>query len=101
MVMPLGLEEAGRDEHLELGGKLLHRKHRRMLGDGQGAAEMALVLGPAEIMALEQLGREDQLRAARGRLAHEIGDRGDILLGAVSEGELQSGDGELGHGVLR
>ncbi len=97
MMVALRLEEAGRDVDLELGGELLHRRHRGMPVDGQSAGEMALVLGAAEIMALEQLRRKDQLRAAPGRLAHQLGDGGDILLDVVGEGELEGGDGEAGH----
>jgi hypothetical protein len=69
--------------------------------DRKGAGEMALVLGTAEIMTLEQLRRQDQLRPAPGRLAHQPGDRRDIFVGGVGEGELEGGDGEAGHDVLR
>jgi hypothetical protein len=58
---------------------------------------MALVLGAAEIMALEQFRRQDQLRAPPGGIAHQVGDGGDILLDAVGEGELEGRDGQLRH----
>ena len=70
-----------------------------MAVDRQGAGEMALVLGPAEIMALEQFRRQDQLRALAGGLAHQLRDGGDILVDVVGEGELEGGDGEAGHSV--
>src|SRR6478609_4352608 len=97
MVMALRLEEAGRDDDLELGRQLLHRLDDGMLARGKGAGEMALVLGAAEIMALEQLRRQDELRALAGRLADQLGDRRDVLLDDVREGELQRGDGDFAH----
>src|SRR3546814_18944977 len=71
---------------------LIHRK---------GAGEMALVLGAAEIMALKQLGREDDLRALVGGFAHECGYRVDIVVDAVGEGKLEGGDGYVRHILLR
>ena len=97
MMWPVRLEEAGRDEDLELGGELLHRQHRRMRVDGPRAGEMAFVLGPAEIEALEQFGRQHHLRALAGGLAHQLGDVGDILADVRPEGELEGGDCQAGH----
>ena len=97
MMMPVGLEEAGRDIDLELGRELLHRQHRGMLRRRQRPGEVALVLGAAEVMPLEQLGRQDQLRAAAMRLAHQIRHVADVFGRILAKGELQRGDGELGH----
>ncbi len=97
MMVLIRLEKAGRDVDLEFRRKTLHRLHRRMLRRRQSAGEMALVLGAAEIMAFEQFGREDQLGALAGRLAHQLGDGGDILLDRVREGELKGGNFDLAH----
>ncbi len=97
MMVPIRLEKAGRDVDLEFRRKALHRLHRRMLTRRQGASEVALVLSPAEITAFEQFGREDQLGALASRVAHQLGDGGDILLGHVREGELKGGNFDLAH----
>jgi len=65
---------------------------------GAGVAEEALILDAAEVMTLEQLGREHHLGALRRRFAHEFADRADVLNGVLGEGELEGGDGELAHG---
>jgi hypothetical protein len=49
-------------------------------------------------MALEQFGRQDELRALARGLANEPRNGGDILLDGVGEGELQSGDGQFWQG---
>jgi len=59
----VGLEEAGRDADVQLGGERPHRQHRRMRVGGAGGAEQAFVLGLAEIGAFEQFGRQHHLRA--------------------------------------
>src|SRR3546814_3355808 len=92
MMMPLRREEAGRNVDAELLRQPLHGEHRRMLIHRKGAGEMALVLGAAEIMALKQLGREDDLRALVGGFAHECGYRVDIVVDAVGEGKLERSD---------
>ena len=97
MMRAVGLEEAGRDVDRELVGQPLHRQHRRMLVHRPGAGEQALILDAAEIMPLEQFGRQDHLRPARGRLADEIGDGGDVGVHLVGKRELEGGDGDRGH----
>src|SRR3546814_18575091 len=101
MMMPLRREEAGRNVDAELLRQPLHGEHRRMLIHRKGAGEMALVLGAAEIMALKQLGREDDLRALVGGFAHECGYRVDIVVDSVGEGKLERGDGSVRHSRLR
>ena len=64
---------------------------------GSRGREQALVLDAAEIGALEQLGRQDDLGALGRGLAHELADRADVRVGVVGEGELQRSDGEFGH----
>ncbi len=74
----VSFEEAGRDGHAKLGGELLHRQHRLVLADRLRIGEQALVLDAAEIFALEQLGRQDDLGTFRGGLADQLGDMGDV-----------------------
>ncbi len=97
MVRAVELEEAGRDPDLQLVGELLHRQHRGMLGGRPGGREQALVLDPAEIGAFEQFGRKHDLGALARGFADEVGHVADVGAGVVGEGELQRGDGELGH----
>ena len=97
MVRAVELEEAGRDPDLQLLRELLHRQHRRMLGGRPGGREQALVLDAAEIGAFEQLGRKHDLGALARGLAHQLADGADVRVRVVGEGELQRGDGELGH----
>src|SRR4051794_8676912 len=68
-----------------------------MLGRSARVGELPLVLDAAEIRTLEQLGREDDFRALARRLTHQLGNRADVRDRVVGEGELQRGDGELGH----
>ena len=68
-----------------------------MLGGRAGGREQALVLDPAEIGAFEQLGRKHHFGALARRLAHELAHGADVGVRVVGEGELQRGDGELGH----
>ena len=100
MMRPIGFEKACRDVHLELGGKPPHRDHGRVPGGRQRSGEMALVLHSTEIMALEQFGRQDHLRALAGGLADQTGHGSDIRLDVVGEGQLERGDGKLGHGFI-
>jgi hypothetical protein len=97
MVVPVRLEEAGRDEHPQLRSKALHRSHRGMLFNRKGTLEMRLVLRAAEIMAFEQLRRQDQLGAFAGRLADQVRHGSDILLYVIAERELQRGHSNLGQ----
>ena len=53
IVMPVALEEAGRDRDLELRGERLHRDDRGMLGGRPGEREQRLVLHLAEIAGRE------------------------------------------------
>src|SRR5438270_11947270 len=93
----VGLEEAGRDPDLQLLRQFLHREHRRMFRRGARIGEQALVLDPAEIGTLEQLGRKHDLGALARRLAHQPADRAEIRDRIVGEGELQRSNGELAH----
>jgi hypothetical protein len=68
-----------------------------MLGGRPSLREQALVLDAAEIGAFEQLGRQDNLGALAGGLAHQLAYRADVRVGVVGERELERGDGELGH----
>ena len=101
MMLAVALEEAGRDIDLQFLGQRLHCGDGGMLVQGQGAGEQRLVLDRAEIGAFEQFGRQDDLRPARGGLAHGVGHLFDILGHVLAKGELQGGDGHLGHGVIR
>ena len=97
IVRPVRLEEAGRDGDVQRFGERLHRQHSLVLASGGGVGEYRFVLDPAEIFALEQFGRQDHLRAARRRLAHQSRDVADILVNVGRERELQRGDGDFGH----
>ena len=98
MVRAVELEEAGRDPDFELGRELLHRHHRGMLGGRPRGREQALVLDAAEIGAFEQFGRKHDLGALARGFAHQVGHGADVGVGVFAEGELERGDGELGHG---
>ena len=96
---PLALEDGDRDGDIELGGEGLHRDDARMLHGRPGVGEPALFLAGAEIMGLEQFGRQDDLRAASGGLAHEFRDGLDVLVHVEAEGALQDGDmNRVAHG---
>ena len=92
------LEEAGRDGDLERLGERLHREHRLVFADRGGVGEEAFILDAAEILAFEQLGRENDLRALRRGLVDEARDVGDVAVDVGREAQLQRGDGDLGHG---
>src|SRR3954453_18987864 len=59
--------------------------------------EQALVLDPAEVRTLEQLGRKHDLGALGRPRAHQIADLANVRDCVVGEGELQRSDGELRH----
>src|SRR4051794_24163730 len=61
--------------------------------------EQALVLDPAEIRSLEQLGRKHDLGALGCRLVDQLADGADVRDRVVCEGELQRSDGELHAGT--
>ena len=66
---------------------------------GLASLEPFRILLGREIDALEQFGREYDLRAALARLAHEAFDLGDVGRHVRTEGRLDGGDGDgaLGH----
>src|SRR3954471_12829011 len=68
-----------------------------MLRGGLGGSKEALVFDPAEIGALKQLWRQNNLGTLGGGLAHQLTNRADIGVRVVGEGELQRSDVELGH----
>jgi len=69
-----------------------------MLGRRPGQREQGLVLDLAEIGPGKQLGREDHLRARIRGLFDQGRNGGDVLpLVMRAEGELEGGDGDLGH----
>src|SRR3954467_11413342 len=61
--------------------------------------EQALVLDPAEVRTLEQLGRKHHLGALDCRLVDQLADRTNVRDCVVGEGELQRSDGELHAGT--
>src|SRR3712207_7298573 len=91
------LEEARRDQNLQLRRQLLHRDDGGMLLRRPRPREQALVLLATEVGSLKQFGREHDLSALARRLAHELGHGADVRVRVVAEGELQCGNGELGH----
>jgi hypothetical protein len=88
------LEEGDGDDHAELQGELAQRQHGRVLAGRIGGGEPFRVLPRGEIDALEELGRENDLRAALGRLAHQTLGLGDVGLHVGAEAGLDGGDGE-------
>ena len=85
----------------QLGGERLHRQHRLVLADRLGVGEQPLVLDPAEILALEQFGRQDHLRAPAPRASRTSRDTLAMFASmSVGEGELERGDGDLGHATI-
>ena len=72
MVRAVRFEEAGRDGDAKLGGERLHGEDGGVFGGRLGFGEQALVLDAAEIMTLEELGREDHGRTLARGLADEV-----------------------------
>jgi len=98
-VVPVPLEEAGRDGHLQLRGERAHGDDTGVLRRWTGQREQRLILLAAEIGAGKQLGREDQLRALRSRILDQRGNGCDIGGFVIrAEGELEGGDRDGSHG---
>ena len=89
-MMPVALEEAGRDRDLQLGGQRLHRPDRGMVLRRAGQREQRLVFDLAEIGAGEQLGRKHHLGALGVRVGHgdvdvQIGQRARVRVDGLRE----------------
>ena len=95
-------EEADRQHHLQLGGKLLEMRDRRVLVGRRGEQQIVGVGFLAEVRGFEQFLDQDDLRALRSRLAHQVFGLGDIRRAIPGTGHLGGGDGdETGHGGPR
>jgi len=81
---PVLLEDRDRDNDLQRLGELHQRQHARMLIGGIGRRKPLRVLLGAKIDALEQLGRQDDLRARLSGLADEALGSGDVILEVVA-----------------
>ena len=103
IMVPVGLEKAGGNGHLQPLGKGPHRHHRWMLRGGPGQREQRLVLNLAEIGPRKQLWRQNDLRPPGGRLLHQRGHGSDISgLVGVAQRQLQGSHGKAaGGGVER
>ena len=88
------LEEGDGDDDAELLGELCEREHARVLVHGIGGREPFRVLLGRKVDALEQLGRQDHLRAFPRGLANQALDLGDIGRHVVAERRLDGGNGE-------
>ena len=63
-----------------------------MFANRRGASEEAFLLRLAEIVAFEQFGRQDDLRAVLRRLSHEDRDGLDIGINVIRQSELEGGN---------
>ena len=87
------LEDRDGDHHLQLARQLLQSEHARMLVGRVGGLEPFRVLLGAEIDALEQLGRQHDLRAGLRRLTHQRLGAGDVVLHVMAVPRLECGHG--------
>ena len=79
VVRPLALVNGDGDHHAEFGRERGQGGDAGMLAPGVGGGEPALLLGHAEIGALEQFRGQDDLGPLRRRLAHQIRGGGDVV----------------------
>ena len=92
------LEEVDRDDDTELLRERGHPRHGRpveRLGEGE---VLALPVHEREEVGREHLLRQHDLRAGRGRLAHDAGGLLEVLLAVPAAAHLGRGDGDGGHG---
>src|SRR4051812_333451 len=66
-----------------------------MAFDRTCAREILLALRAAEVVTLEQLARQDDLRALAGGLANHVGHASDVRRGVIGKRGLERGDGYL------
>ena len=57
--------------------------------------EVNVVLNAREVVAGEELGHEDDLRALVGGATHQVGHEGDVGCGVVAERGLDRADGHI------
>ena len=98
IVRPLALEDRDRNDHAQFGGQRRQGGDAGMLAPGIGVGEPAFFLADAEIGPLEQLRRQDHLRAEGRRLADELGGLGDVGRHVLAVRGLDGGDADgAGH----
>src|SRR5690606_33680349 len=98
VVRPLALENRDRQDDAQFLGYRLKLGHGRVLAPRIGGAEPLLFLRDAEIRPLEQLRRQDDLRALGRRLTDEADGLVDVRLHVLAVRGLDGGDGDLtGH----
>ncbi len=98
IVRPLALEDRDRQHHPQLGGQGRQGGDAGMLPPGVSLGKPALLLGHAEIGALEQFRGQDHLGAAGRGLADQALGLLDVRRPVQAVGGLQGGDGDLaGH----
>ena len=88
------LEEGDRDDDSSSLASFGSAQHAGVLAHGISGREPFRVLPRREIDALEQLGRQDDLRASPRRLAHEGLGLGDVGRHVVAVGRLDGRDGD-------
>jgi hypothetical protein len=86
------LEERHRDDDAELARERRETRDGVVPLDGLREREETLVLGLAEVGPLEELRREDHVRARRRRGAHVLLDTRDVGGDVVTEWALEHGD---------
>ena len=94
IVRPFALEDRDRQHDAKFARQRRQRLDARMLAPRMRFGEPALLLGDAEIGPLEQLGRQDHLRAQRRGLADQRLGPGDIGRQIVAVGRLERGQGQ-------
>ncbi|MNN49795.1 hypothetical protein D3C81_1643450 [compost metagenome] len=98
VVRPLLLEDRDGDDDAQFLGHRLQLNHGRMLAPRIGGGEPVLLLRHAEIGPLEQLGRQDDLRALGRRLTDQADGLVDVHLHVLAVRGLEGGDGDgAGH----
>src|SRR5262245_44661831 len=88
------LEEGDGNDDAKFVSEFSEREHARVLAYGIGGREPFRVLPSREVDALEQLRRQDRLRAFPRGLADQALDLGDIGRHVVAERGLDGGNGE-------
>ena len=98
IVRPLALEDRDRQHHAQFRRQRCQRGNAGVLTPGVGGGEPTLFLRHAEVRALEQFGRQDDLGTTRCGLTNEAGSARDIGRHVIAIGGLDGGDAQgAGH----